>query len=161
MAGTTLVITLIEEVPSFIQISKQEFRPIWVRIIRLTKSRFIIYYHPDICEAPDAIPFPPALAQETLKQPLTAQVALPLPKASKGPSQAGDQGQGADGAKDKGKGKGTKPPLKAKDAAKAKEAEAQAKEVEAKTKEADPMAKDAFTFQLSQKEDPPPPKAKA
>ena len=41
MAGTTLVIILIEEVPSFIQISKQEFEPIWVRIIRLTKSRFI------------------------------------------------------------------------------------------------------------------------
>ena len=51
-----------------------------------------IYYHPDIREAPDAIPFSPALAQETLEQPLTAQVALPLPKASKGPSQVGDQG---------------------------------------------------------------------
>ena len=51
-----------------------------------------IYYHPDIREAPDAIPFLPALAQETLEQPLTAQVALPLPEASKGPSQVGDQG---------------------------------------------------------------------
>ena len=40
MASTTPVITLIEEVPSFIQLSKQEFRPIWVCIIRLTKSRF-------------------------------------------------------------------------------------------------------------------------
>ena len=40
MAGTTLVITLIE-VPSFIQISKQEFGLVWVRTIRLTKSRFI------------------------------------------------------------------------------------------------------------------------
>ena len=69
MAGTTLVITLIEEVPSFIQISKQEFRPIWVRIIRLTKSRFIIYYHPDIREVPGAIPSPSALALETSKQP--------------------------------------------------------------------------------------------
>ena len=48
-----------------------------------------------------------------------------------------------------------------KDAAKAKEAAAKAKEVEAKTKEADPKAKDASTSQLSQKEDPPPPKAKA
>ena len=34
--------------------------------------------------------------------------ALPLSEASKGPSQVGDQGQGADGAKDKGKGKETK-----------------------------------------------------
>ena len=92
---------------------------------------------------------------------MIAQAALPLPEASKGPNQAGDQGQGADGAKDKGKGKGTKPPSEAKDAAKAKEAEAKAKEVEAKTKEADPKAKDASTSQLSQKEDPPPPKAKA
>ena len=41
MASTTLVITLIEEVPLFIQISKHEFGPIWVRITRLTKSRFI------------------------------------------------------------------------------------------------------------------------
>ena len=92
---------------------------------------------------------------------MIAQAALPLPEASKGPNQAGDQGQGADGAKDKGKGKGTKPPSEAKDPAKAKEAEAKAKEVEAKTKEADPKAKDAPTSQLSQKEDPPPPKAKA
>ena len=41
MAGTTPVITLTEEVPLFIQISKQEFGLIWVRITRLTKSRFI------------------------------------------------------------------------------------------------------------------------
>ena len=123
-----------------------------------------IYYHPDIREVPDAILFPPALAQETLEQLLTAQAALTLPEASKGPNQAGDQGQGADGAKDKGKGKGTKPPLEtkdkdkgkgtkppteAKDVAKAKEAEAKAKEVEAKTKEANPKAKDAPTFQPS------------
>ena len=120
-----------------------------------------IYYHPDIHEVPSAIPSPPALALETLELPLIAQAALPLPEASKGPNQAGDQGQGADGAKDKGKSKGTKPPSEAKDAAKAKEAEAKAKEVEAKTKEADPKAKDAPTSQLSQKEDPPPPKAKA
>ena len=48
-----------------------------------------------------------------------------------------------------------------KDAAKAKEAAAKAKEVEAKTKEADPKAKDAPTSQPIQKEDLPPPKAKA
>ena len=112
-----------------------------------------IYYHPDIREVPDAILFPPALAQETLEQPLTAQAALTLPEASKGPNQAGDQGQGADGAKNKGKGKGTKPPSDAKNVAKAKETEAKAKEVETKIKEADPKAKDAPTSQSSQKED--------
>ena len=47
-------------------------------------------------------------------------------------------------AKDKGKGKQIKPPSKAKDAAKAKEAAAKAKETEAKTKEVDPKAKDAL-----------------
>ena len=51
MAGTTLVITLIEEVPLFIQISRPEFGPIWVCITRLTKSRFIsstLYVENDI-----------------------------------------------------------------------------------------------------------------
>ena len=51
-----------------------------------------IYYHPDICEVPSAIPSPPALALETSEQPLTVQAALPLLEALKGPSQAGDQG---------------------------------------------------------------------
>ena len=92
---------------------------------------------------------------------MTAQAALPLPEASKGPSQTSDQGQGVDGAKDKGKGKGTKPPSEAKDATKAKEVKTKAKEAKAKTKEADPKAKDAPTSQPSQKEDLPPPKAKA
>ena len=46
--------------------------------------------------------------------------------------------------------------MEAKDAAKAK-----AKETKAKTKETNPKAKDNPTSQLSQKEDPPPPKAKA
>ena len=67
----------------------------------------------------------------------------------------------ANRAKDKCKGKGIKPPSEDKDAAKAMEAEAKAKEAEAKTKEANPKAKDAPTSQLSQKEAPPPPKAKA
>ena len=96
-----------------------------------------VFYHPHIREVPDVISFPPTPAQETIKQPLTTQTALPLPEVSKGPSQAGDQGQGVDGAKDKGKSKGSKPPSDAKDAAKAKEAEAKAKEAEAKIKEAD------------------------
>ena len=33
VAGTTLMTTLIEEVPLFIQISKREFGPIWARTI--------------------------------------------------------------------------------------------------------------------------------
>ena len=69
-----------------------------------------IYYHPDIRKVSGAILSPLTLAQETSKQPITTQAALPFPETLKGPSQAGDQGQGADGAKDKGKGKRTKPP---------------------------------------------------
>ena len=64
-------------------------------------------------------------------------------------------------AKDKGKGKGTKPSSEAKDAAKAKEAAAKAKEVVAKTKEADPKAMDVAISQPSQNEDLSPLKAKA
>ena len=45
-------------------------------------------------------------------------------------------------AKDKGKSKETKPPLEAKDAAKANEATAKTKEIEATTKEVDPKAND-------------------
>ena len=74
--------------------------------------------------------------------------ALPLPEISKGSSQAGDQGQGAEGEKGKDKDKGKKPSAKAKDAAKVKEAEAG-------TQEVDPKVKDAPSFQPSQKEDPP------
>ena len=62
---------------------------------------------------------------------MTAQATLSLPEALKGPSQAGDQGQEAEVAKDKGKGKGTK------------------------TEKDDPQAKDIPTSQLSQKEGPP------
>ena len=116
-----------------------------------------VYYHPEIREISVALPSPSTTTLESSEQPLTAQATFPLPAASKGPSQAGDQGQGADGAKDKGKGKGkeTKPSSETKDAAKAK-----AKETEAKTKEIDPQAKDVPASQPSQKEDPPPPKAK-
>ena len=55
------------------------------------------------------------------------------------------------GIKAKDKGKGTKPPSEAKDAAKAKEVRAKAKEVEAETKEVDPKTKDNPTIQQSQK----------
>ena len=74
---------------------------------------------------------------------MTTQATLPLPEVSKRSSQAGDQGQVAKVAKDKGKGKETKPPLEAKDVAKAKEVAVKEKETEAKTKEVDPKAKDA------------------
>ena len=70
--------------------------------------------------------------------------ALPLPEISKGSSQAGDQGQGAEGEKGKDKDKGKKPFAKA-----------QVKEAEVETQEVDPKAKDAFSSQPSQKEDPP------
>ena len=110
-----------------------------------------VYYHPDIREVPDAISSPFALAPETSEQPLTIQAALPLPEATKGSSQAGDQGQGAERDKDKGKGKEKKHSSEAMNAAKDKEIAAKEKEAEAKTKEANPKAKDAPTSQPSQK----------
>ena len=103
-----------------------------------------VYYHPEIREIPGALPSPSTTTPESSEQLLTAQAALPLPKASKEPSQAGNQGQGVNGVKDKGKGKRTKPFSEDKDAAKAKEAAAKVKEAEAKTKEVDPKAKDAL-----------------
>ena len=60
-------------------------------------------------------------------------------------------------AKDKGKGKETKPPSEAKDATKAKDTEVKVKEAEAKSKETDSKAKDVPAHQPSKKEDPPPP----
>ena len=108
------------------------------------------------CHLPSSCP-----CSRDLRVALAAQDALPLLEASKGPIQASDQGQRADKARDKGKGKGSEPPSDAKDTAKAKEAEAKAKEAEAKIKKVDPKAKDTPTSQLSQKEDSSPPKAKA
>ena len=119
-----------------------------------------VYYHPDIREVPSVVSFPSSLAPENFEQPPTIQDALLLSEASKGPSQVGDQRQGAEVEKDKGKGKGKKPSAEAKNAAKDKDATANAKEVEAKTQKADRKAKDAFASQPSQKEDPPTPSAK-
>ena len=99
------------------------------------------YYQPNIRKVLGAIPPPSATTPESLKQPLVAQAVLPLPKDSKGPSQVDDQGQGAKGVKDKGKGKEAKPSSVAEDAAKAN-----AKETEAKTKKIVPQAKDAPTL---------------
>ena len=92
---------------------------------------------------------------------MAIKAALILPKASKGSSQTGDQGQEAKGPKDKGKGKEKKPSSEAKDTTKDKEATAKANEAEAKTKEVDSKAKNAPTSQPSQKEDPSAPEAKA
>ena len=111
------------------------------------------YTFTHISEVPGAIPSPRAILSpsavvlEASKQPLVVQTTILLLEASKGSNEIGDQCQGAERAKDKGKGKGTKPPSEAKDAAKAKEAEAKAKKAEAKTKKADPKAKDASTSQ--------------
>ena len=63
--------------------------------------------------------------------------------------------------KDKCKGKETKPPSEAKDAAKAENAAVKEKEAKTRSKEADPKATDAPASQLSKKKDPPPLKAKA
>lgn len=97
---------------------------------------------------------------------MTVQATLLPPEASKGPSQAGDEGQGVEVAKDKGKGKETKPSSEAKDAAKAKDvakamdATTKAKEVKDKSKEVDPKLKDTSASQPTKKENPSPPKAK-
>ena len=120
-----------------------------------------IYYHPHICEVPDAIPSSTAIAPDTSKQPLAIQITVPPFEASKGSNQVGDESQWIEGDKDKGKGKEKKPSLEAKNATKDKDAVAKKKEAEAQTKEVNPKAKDAPTSQLSQKEDPPAPKSKA
>ena len=121
-----------------------------------------VYYPPDIREAPAALPSSFALALESSEQPLTALALLPPSEVSKWSNQAGDQGQGVEVAKDKGKGKETEPPLEAKDTAKAKDvieakdAVVKAKEVKAKSKKADLKAKGASASQPSEKDNPPP-----
>ena len=101
------------------------------------------------------------LSKPKLLKPTPPPPLAPLLEASKGSSQAGDQVQGVEGAKDKGKGNETKPLLAAHEAAEAEDAVVRLKEAEARSKEADPKAKDSPTSQPSKKEDPPPPKAKA
>ena len=100
---------------------------------------------PGAVPSPRAILSPSALVLEASKQPLVVQTTILLLEASKGSNEIEDQCQGAERAKDKGKGKGTKPPLEAKDATKAKnkEADHKAKDAaKAKNKEADHKAKD-------------------
>ena len=109
-----------------------------------------MYFHLEIHEVLVALLSPSATAPESSEQPLTTQATLTLLEAAKGPSQVGDQSQGVEGAKDKGKDKETKPLAKAKDATKAK-----TQEIEARNKEIDPKAKDVPPSKPSQKEDPP------
>ena len=100
-----------------------------------------VFYPPEIWEVP-------ADAPKSFKQPTAIPNAIPLAETTKGSSQAGDQGQGAEGEKGKGKGKGKKLPAKSKDAA-------QEKPTEAKNQGVDPQAKDVFSSQPNQNEDPP------
>ena len=74
-----------------------------------------VYYPPDIREVSAELPPPTALASVSSEQPLIIQASLPLAEVSKGLGQAGDQGQGFELNKDKGKGKEFKPLSKAKD----------------------------------------------
>ena len=94
-----------------------------------------IYYLLDIREVPTDLPFSLTLAPLLIEQPLTTEAFLPPPKVPKDLSQVGDQGQGAEKAKDKGKE--VQAPLEAKDAAKAKDT-AQAKDA-AKAKDVTPQ----------------------
>ena len=120
------------------------------------------YYPPDICEVLVELPSPAALAPVLLEFPLITQASLPPSEVSKVLGQIGDQGQGAEVAKDKGKGKEVKPPSedkvapKAKDAIETKDVAAKVKEVKAKSKDAHLKAKDAPVSQLGNKKDPHP-----
>ena len=109
-----------------------------------------VYFHSKIREVLVALLSPSATSPKSSEQPLTTQATFTLPEAVKGPSQASDQSQRVEGAKDKGKDKETKPPAEAKETTKAK-----TQETEARNKEIDPKAKDIPPSKPSQKEDPP------
>ena len=104
-----------------------------------------IHYHPDIRKVLANLPRSPALAPLAIEKPLTAEALLPPLKVSKDPNQVGDQGQGAEKAKEKGKGKEVQALPEAKDAA-------------TKAKEAEDKSKDAVMIKVApiDKEDPPP-----
>ena len=103
-----------------------------------------VFYPPEIREVPTPISSPPTDALESSKQPMAIPDAIPLIETTNEPSQAGDQGQGAE----REKGKGKKLFAKSKDAAKEKAAEAENQGV-------DPQAKDVPSSQPGQNEDPP------
>ena len=114
------------------------------------------YYPPDICEVLAKLPPPAALAPMLTKLPLVTEASLPPSEVSKGVGQVGDQVQGVEVAKDKGKGKEVKPLSKNKVAPKAKDTAAKAKKAKVKSKDAHLKAKDALISQLGNKEDPHP-----
>ena len=64
-----------------------------------------IFYPANIREVPTDLPLTPAHAPLPIKQPPTTEASLPPPEVLKEPSQVGDQDQGVEKAKDKGKGK--------------------------------------------------------
>ena len=102
------------------------------------------YYPLDIREVSAKLPSPTAFAPVLLELPFITQVSLPPSEVSKGLGQVGDQGQGAEVTKDKGRGKEVKHPLEDKVAPKAKDAAAtKAKKAKAKFKDAHLKAKDA------------------
>ena len=113
-----------------------------------------IFYPPDIREVPANLPSSPALVPLLIEQPLTTEAPLPPLEVLEDSSQVGDQEQGANKAKDKGKGKEVQAPSEAKDAVKAKDVAAKAKEVENKSKDV-ATAKDALVSKPGNKEDPP------
>ena len=69
-----------------------------------------VYYPLDIRKIPANLPPSPTLAPFSIEQPLTTEASLPYLEVLKEPSQVGDQGQGIEKAKDKGKGKEVQAP---------------------------------------------------
>ena len=96
-----------------------------------------VFYPLEIREVPTDAP-------KSSEQPIAIPDAIPLIETAKGSSQAGEQGQGAEGEK----GKGKKLFAKSKDAA-------QEKPTEAENQGADPQANDVPSSQPSHNEDPP------
>ena len=121
-----------------------------------------VYYPSDIRKVPAELPPPATLALVSSEQPLITQAPLPPTEVPKRPDQAGDQGQGVEVNKDKGKGKEVKPLSEAKDPkpkdapSKAKDAAVKAKKAEAKSTDANPKAKNDPASQSGNKEDPSP-----
>ena len=167
--------TEVRLVDELAEVCTDYYKEVWLKALNLAgvpiasewREARNVYYPPDIREVPTDLPPSPALAPLSIKQPLTTEAFLPPPEVLKEPNQVGDQGQGVEKTKDKGKGKEVQAPPKAKDATKAKDAAeakdaAKAKDTAVKAKEAEDKSKDAATakdapaFKPSNKEDLPP-----
>ena len=150
-------VRLVEELA---EVCRDYCKEVWIEALNLagvpatSKQRQVgnVYYPPNIHEVLADLPPPNALPLVSSKQPLITQASLPPLEIPKGPGQAGDQSQGAEVAKDKGKGK----EAETKDTIpKVKDATSKARKAKTKSKEIDqPSSKQGS------KEDPPP-KAKA